>query len=71
MIILAVSGVNVIAVLAAGICVNAVIGFCDGSLGWIDWLGAVGTGIGGMGELIIVTMLAGGMLELIRYNGGD
>ena len=69
-IILAVSGVNVIAVLAAGICVNAVIGFCDGSLGWIDWLGAVGTGIGGMGELIIVTMLAGGMLELIRYNGG-
>ena len=29
-----------------------------------------GEGIGGMGELITVTLLAGGMLELIRYNGG-
>ena len=30
----------------------------------------MGTGISGMGELIIVTLLAGGMLELIRFNGG-
>ena len=30
----------------------------------------MGAGINAMGELIIVTLLAGGMLEMIRYNGG-
>ena len=30
----------------------------------------MGNGITGMGELIIITLLAGGMLETIRYNGG-
>ena len=30
----------------------------------------MGMGITGMGELIIITLLAGGMLETIRYNGG-
>ena len=30
----------------------------------------MGTGITGMGELVIITLLAGGMLEIIRYNGG-
>ena len=67
---LAIAGVNVISVLATGIAANAVIGFADGSLDWSGWLGAIGDGIGSMGELIIVTMLAGGMLELIRHNGG-
>jgi Na+/H+ antiporter NhaC len=42
----------------------------DGSYGLFDWLGAMGQGVVGMGELIIVAMLAGGMLELIRENGG-
>lgn len=69
-IVLAIAGINVIAVLGIGIAVNAVIGFISGSLTWGSWLGSIGSGIGGMGELIIVTMLAGGMLEMIRYNGG-
>lgn len=67
---LALTGMNVLAVLAAGLAVNAVIGFACGAFDWVGWLASVGKGIGGMGELIIVTMLAGGMLELIRYNGG-
>ena len=37
---------------------------------FFNWLGAMGTGITGMGELIIITLLAGGMLEMIRHNGG-
>lgn len=32
--------------------------------------GCYGQGIMGMSELIIVTLLAGGMLALIRHNGG-
>ena len=69
-IILALSGVNVAAVLTIGLAVNALIGFVQGSLGWASFLSAVGGGISGMGDLIIVTALAGGMLELIRSNGG-
>ncbi|MBR6416681.1 MAG: Na+/H+ antiporter NhaC family protein [Bacteroidales bacterium] len=69
-IILALSGVNVLAVLFIGIVMNAVIGFCSGDLSWISFLESTGSGIAGMGDLIIVTMLAGGMLEIIRENGG-
>ncbi len=69
-IILAVSGVNVTVTLAIGIVLNAVIGIADGSLTWVGWLQSIGSGIAGMGDLIIVTMLAGGMLEVIRHNGG-
>ena len=69
-IVAAIAGMNVVTVLAAGIGVNAIIGFATGAYGWIGWMGAIGTGITNMGELIIVTLLAGGMLELIRYNGG-
>lgn len=69
-IILALSGVNVLIVLCLGLCINMLIGFFEGTMGWTDFLGAIGQGIGGMGDLIIVTMLAGGMLELIKDNGG-
>lgn len=66
----ALSGLDVSLVLTIGIMVNAVIGFADGSFGWSGFMESVGNGISGMGDLIIVTMLAGGMLELIRINGG-
>ena len=66
----ALSGVNVSVVLATGLAVNALIGFSTGCFGWSGFLESVGKGFSGMGDLIIVTMLAGGMLELIRVNGG-
>ncbi len=67
---LAIAGINVTLALCSGLALNAAIGMIGGSLGWIDFLGAIGTGIAGMGDLIIVTLLAGGMLEVIRHNGG-
>ena len=67
---LALSGLNVSAVLTVGLILNAIIGFCKGSLGWSGWLQSIGSGISGMGDLIIVTIMAGGMLEIIRTNGG-
>jgi Na+/H+ antiporter NhaC len=67
---LALSGVNVIAVLGIGIATNGLLGAINGSLGWSTFLESIGGGISGMGDLIIVTLLAGGMLELIRVNGG-
>ena len=69
-IVLALSGINVTAVLTIGLVVNCMIGILKGSLDWTSFLSAIGSGISGMGDLIIVTMLAGGMLELIRINGG-
>ena len=69
-IILAIAGMDVSAVLTIGIVINALIGFYQGSLSWSGWLEGIGSGISGMGDLIIVTMLAGGMLEIIRTNGG-
>ena len=68
-IILAICGMNVLVVLTTGLVLCAIIGFTDG-LTWIAFLGSVGEGIAGMADLIIVTMLSGGMLELIRHNGG-
>lgn len=67
---LAMVGINVATVLMIGILSNAVIGFAYGEFTWVEWLSSAGAGLGSMGELIIVTMLAGGMLEIIRYNGG-
>ncbi len=68
-IVLALCGLNVMLVLGIGLLLCAVIGFMHG-MTWLGFLGSVGDGISGMGELIIVTMLSGGMLELIRHNGG-
>ncbi len=66
----AICGMNVMAVLTLGILLTGVIGLLAGSYDGIGWLGAMGEGIAGMGELIIVTMMAGGLLELIRERGG-
>ena len=66
----AVLGMNVMAVLTLGIAMTGAIGIADGSFDVYGWFKAMGDGIAGMGELIVITMLAGGMLELIKENGG-
>lgn len=72
----AVAGMNVMAVLTMGTLLCGVIGVsCQllGATGGYDlfgWFSAIGNGIIGMGELVIIAMMAGGMLEIIRENGG-
>ena len=67
---LALAGMNVVTVLALGIGVNGIIGWITGAYDFVGWMSSIGSGISSMGELIIVSLLAGGMLEIIRYNGG-
>lgn len=66
----AVCGLNVMAVLVLGIALCGIIGVLGGSYNFYGWLNALGNGIVGMGELIIIAMMAGGMLEIIKVNGG-
>ena len=66
----AIVGMNVMAVLTLGIVLTGAIGIADGSYDVFGWFHAMGDGIIGMGELIIITMMAGGLLEIIRHNGG-
>ena len=66
----AVAGFNVMLVLLLGIITSGIIGIATNGFDFFGWFGAMGTGITGMGELIIITLLAGGMLEMIRFNRG-
>lgn len=68
--ITAIFGMNVMAVLTLGLVLTGAIGIIDGSYDIYSWFKAMGDGILGMGELIIITMMAGGLLEIIRENGG-
>ena len=63
-------GFNVAVVLLLGILASGIVGIGTGSIDIFDWFGSLGSGMSGMGELIIITLMAGGMLELIRFNGG-
>ena len=68
--ITAIFGMNVMAVLTLGIVLTGCIGILSDSFDVFGWMKAMGDGMIGMGELIIVTMLAGGMLEMIKQQGG-
>ena len=68
--ICAIFGMNVMAVLTIGIALTGIIGMADGSYDFLGWFSAMGEGILSMGELIIITMMAGGLLEIIREQGG-
>ncbi len=66
----AVAGMNVMAVLTLGLALCGLIGIIDGDYNIYGWFAAMGDGVLGMGELVIIAMMAGGMLEIIRRNGG-
>lgn len=66
----AIFGMNVMAVLTLGIAMTGIIGIFNGTYDLYGWFGSMGQGIVGMGELIIITMMAGGLLEIVRKNGG-
>ena len=66
----AIFGMNVMAVLTLGIMLTGLIGISNGAFDVFGWMKAMGDGILGMSELIIITMMAGGLLEIVKQQGG-
>ena len=65
----AIAGINVTIVLSLGIFSALVMGMING-VSLMDMASFAGVGIDGMGDLIIITLLAAGMLGLIKAAGG-
>lgn len=68
-IVLSVAGVNVPTVLTSGILASIILGRIAG-YDLLDMCGFVGKGIDSMGDLIIITLLAAGMLGIVKAMGG-
>lgn len=66
----ALAGLNVFVVLLGGIVLAGIIGFIDGSFTPASYFGSVADGMTGMAEIVILSILIGGVVELIRHNGG-
>lgn len=66
----ALAGVNVILVLLGGILISGIIGLAYGSFNLIGLFGSISNGISGMSELIIISLLIAGTIEIIKFNGG-
>lgn len=66
----AVMGVNVLLVLCIGLLLTGAVGIAEGSYDFGGWLLSMAQGIQGMGELILVSMMAGGLLAVVRKGGG-
>ncbi|MGG1664061.1 Na+/H+ antiporter NhaC family protein [Brevibacillus sp. NRS-1366] len=69
-IIVALMGVNVINVLAGGTIFAGIIGLMDGSFNLLGLLKLVASGMIGMEDIAIIGLIIGGMVELIKHNGG-
>lgn len=66
----AIAGIDVLVVLFLGIVSTAIVGLVSGSLEFHGWMAAMSNGVLGLGELIIVTLMAGGLMAVLRQNGG-
>lgn len=66
----AIMGLNVLLVLCIGIVLTGIVGIADGAYDVAGWLGAISDGISGMGDLILISMMAGGLLAVVRSGGG-
>lgn len=66
----AIAGVNVLVVLVLGIFTTAVIGLSCGALSGVSFCEAADDGVMSMCELIVITLLAGGLMNVVRLGGG-
>ena len=63
-------GINVFALLSSGVLVAGVIGLFTHAATLPDLIQSASSGMAGMQELAIICLIVGGTLELIKFNGG-
>lgn len=68
--VIAILGINVIASLAVGIALSLFIGGYFGEFNWIEALQSISQGLSGMYELSLICLVIGGIVGIIRMNGG-
>ena len=66
----AIGGMNVLVVLVLGIIATAVIGLACGSLSGVSFCEAADDGVIAMCELIVITLMAGGLMNMVKQSGG-
>ena len=66
----ALMGINVAVVLFVGILMTGVIGLAQGTVGFFEWVQAIGGGMSDMFSISIVAALISGIIGLVRYYGG-
>lgn len=66
----ALMGFHVMIVLSLGLFLTGIIGISQGTFDVFGWFNSMAEGMLGMSELLIMTLLAAGMLAIIRHNGG-
>ena len=62
-------GMNVMVVLLLGNVLTGIVGLADGSYTFMEWTSSLTSGIMGMSELILISMMAGGIFALINQQG--
>ncbi|MDD7757352.1 MAG: Na+/H+ antiporter NhaC family protein, partial [Clostridiales bacterium] len=66
----AIFGVNVFLLLGGGVIFAGVVGITTGALDLFGVISAISEGMSGMFELCMISVVVGGMVELIKFNGG-
>lgn len=70
LLVLGVAGINVMFLLLIGTILNTIIGIHYGIFDIFGAFSCIGDGTVSMANTLIVAMLAGGLLKMVRYNGG-
>lgn len=63
-------GVNVFVLLGSGILFAGAVGIFSNSFDILGFIGAISEGLGGMYELSLLVIVVGGVVSLIKFNGG-
>lgn len=63
-------GVNVFVLLGSGILFTGAVGIFSNSFDLLELIGAIAEGLSGMYELSLLVLVVGGVVALIKFNGG-
>ncbi|MFR8318424.1 MAG: Na+/H+ antiporter NhaC family protein [Catenibacillus sp.] len=66
----ALAGINVFIVLIGGTVVSVIVGVATGEMAWSGVFSAIGSGVTGMYDITVISIIVAGIVALVRYHGG-